>query len=130
MAGIEPMTLSAAVQCHVLPWQVYMYCSKEGQLCASGSSSMPCSRIELACSVPDSGSTDLPVCRSGLLTKRHDIFGGGAGYFSSLDLLSGYWQVPMAPADCPKTGFITPDGLYEFIVMPFGLCSAPATFNG
>ena len=53
----------------------------------------------------------------------------GSVWFSTLDLMSGYWQVEVDPKDREKTAFATTGGLYEYNVMPFGLANAPATFE-
>ncbi|UYV78594.1 hypothetical protein LAZ67_16002094, partial [Cordylochernes scorpioides] len=53
----------------------------------------------------------------------------GSTHFSAKYLRSGYWQVEVEERDKEKTAFTTAHGLYEFNVMPFGLCNAPATFE-
>ena len=53
----------------------------------------------------------------------------GAKYFCTLDLAAGYWQVPLDDEAKLKSAFVVPGGLFEFQVMPFGLCNAPSTFQ-
>ena len=54
---------------------------------------------------------------------------GQSRFFSMLDLASGYWQIRVHPDSREKTVFVTPQGLFEFRVMPFGLMNAPFVFQ-
>lgn len=52
-----------------------------------------------------------------------------ARIYSTIDLQSAYMQLELAEEDRHKTAFITKHGLFEYLVMPFGLCNAPSTFQ-
>ena len=54
---------------------------------------------------------------------------GKSRYFTSLDLASGYWQIPLDDKDAHKTAFRTSRGLFQFKRMPFGLSDAGSTFQ-
>ena len=53
----------------------------------------------------------------------------GCKFFSTLDLISGYWQVPLDGDAQEKSGFATRSGLWKWKVLPFSLTSSPATFQ-
>lgn len=52
-----------------------------------------------------------------------------AQYFTKFDFKSGYFQIPLAPEDRPKTAFSTRDNHYQFTVLPQGITNGPATFQ-
>ena len=63
------------------------------------------------------------------ITKKDLDTLGGSVWFSTVDLKSGYWQVELQNEDKEKTAFFMGNGLWQFKVMPFGLCNLPAIFE-
>ena len=66
-----------------------------------------------------------------LLPKIDDLLDqlGNSHFFSTLNLATGYWQIWVSPNSIEKTALITPQRLFEFQVMPFGLMNAPSVFQ-
>ena len=54
---------------------------------------------------------------------------GQEKYVTKFDRLKGFWQIPLTDRAKEISAFVTPDGLYQYIVMPFGMKNSPATFQ-
>ncbi|CAC5370073.1 unnamed protein product [Mytilus coruscus] len=67
------------------------------------------------------------------LPRLEDVFDSigksKAQVFSTLDLFSGYWQCGLDPSTAHKSAFVTPSGVYQWKRRPFGIASAPASFQ-
>ena len=119
MAQVQQMLVSDVIRPSNSPWAspVVMVKKKSGSL-------RFCVNFRQLNTATVKGAHPLPRIDD-LLDALH-----GARWFSTLDLKSGYWQVPIQERDKEKTAFRTSSGrLYEFNQVPFGLCNTPATFS-
>ena len=75
--------------------------------------------------------TSLTTSDSYPITRIDDCIDkiGQSKFITKIDLLKGYWQIPLSDKAKEICAFVTPDGLYQYKVMPFGLKNAPATFQ-
>ncbi|KAJ8732472.1 hypothetical protein PYW07_015071 [Mythimna separata] len=63
-----------------------------------------------------------------LIADQIDQLANG-NYYTSLDMAAGFHQIPISESSIEKTAFVTPDGLYEYMTMPFGLSNASAVYQ-
>ena len=54
---------------------------------------------------------------------------GNSKYITKFDILKGFWQIPLTERAKEISAFVTPDGLYHYKIMPFGMKNSPATFQ-
>ena len=54
---------------------------------------------------------------------------GNSKYITKFDPLKGFWQIPLTERAKEISAFVTPDGLYQYKVLPFGMKNSPATFQ-
>ena len=119
MAQVQQMLSSGVIRPSNSPWAspVAMVKKKDGSL-------LFCVDFRQLNAATVKDTHPIP-CIDDLLNSLH-----GARWFSTLDLESGYWQVPIQERDKEKTAFCTSSSqLFEFNQVPFGLCNAPATFS-
>lgn len=115
---VEKMQKSGFVQSSQSPYRsnILMVSKKDGSL-------RPCVDFRMLNAVTKKDVYPLPRIDETLECL------GKAQFFTTLDLASGYWQVELEKSSQEKTAFATRKGLFEFSVMPFGLCNAPSTFQ-
>ncbi len=116
---IDDMLQQGVIQPSKSPWNLPLFLvpKKDGQF-------RPVIDFRKINEVTEDDRLKFPVLSDLLMSLGH-----GNKVFSSLDLLSCYWQVPLAPDSMEITAFSTPNRHFEWLCMPFGLKSAPITFQ-